>query len=67
MTETTSTLTKMANSKTDVSRSFIESGMTLITQTSSDALLQESKKKRKAVKDAISDTGLWDPTTGPIE
>ena len=25
------------------------------------------KKKRKAVKEAISDVGLWDPTTGPVE
>lgn len=61
------TLTKMANSKTDISRSFIESGMTLITQTSSDALLQESRKKRKTAKDAISDVGLWDQNTGPVE
>jgi len=57
----------MANSPTDTSRSFIESGMRLITSPSSDALLRQGRVKREAVKSALDDTALWDPTTGPVE
>jgi hypothetical protein len=41
--------------------------MRLITSPSSDALLRQGKAKREAVKSAINDTELWDPTAGPIE
>ena len=57
----------MGLSPTDLSSDFIESGMRLITQPSSDALLDKSKEKRSAVKSAIDDASLWDPTTGPVE
>ena len=57
----------MGISPTDLSSDFIESGMRLITQPSSDALLDKSKEKRSAVKSAIDDASLWDPTTGPVE
>lgn len=57
----------MANSPVDVSAQFLQSGMRLITSPSSDALLRKGKDKREAVKSAIDDTELWDPTTGPVE
>jgi hypothetical protein len=57
----------MAVSPTDQSRNFVESGMRLITSPSSDALLRQGRDKREAVKSAIDDSELWDPTTGPVE
>ena len=57
----------MAYSPTDQSNEFVESGMRLITSPSSDALMKKAKVKRDAVKSAIDDTELWDPTTGPVE
>ena len=57
----------MAQSPTDQSKEFVESGMRLITSPSSDSLLRQSKQKREVVKSAIEDADLWDPTTGPVE
>ena len=43
----------MAHSPTDLGKSFIEQGMRLITQPSSDALLQKASEKRKSVEESI--------------
>ena len=51
----------------DQSENFKNSGMKLITDPSSDALLRQSKQKRTVVKSAIDDADLWDPTMGPVE
>lgn len=51
----------------DQSENFKNSGMKLITDPSSDALLRQSQQKRTVIKSAIKDTELWDPTTGPVE
>ena len=52
----------MGISPTDLSSDFIKSGRRLITQLSSDALLNKSiKEKPECTVD------LWDPTTGPQE
>ena len=56
----------MANSPVDQSNEFVESGMRLITSPSSDALLRQSKEKKKA-KESEANEALWDPTTGPVE
>ena len=37
----------MGNSRTDKSKEFIKSGMTLITQVESDKLLKKAKEKKK--------------------
>lgn len=38
----------MANQPVDKSKAFVESGMTLITETSSDRLLQKALKHKKS-------------------
>ena len=45
----------MAQSPTDQSNEFVESGMRLITSPSSDALLKQSSEKRKSVEGIIRD------------
>ena len=52
----------MGISPTDLSNSFVKSGRRLITQLSSDALLNKSTEKK-----AECTVDLWDPTTGPQE
>ena len=53
----------MGISPTDLSNDFVESGMRLITQSSSDSLLKLSKEQRREE----CSVDLWDPTTGPQE
>ncbi len=52
----------MGISPTDLSNDFIKSGRRLITQLSSDALLDKNKKQKPECS-----VDLWDPTTGPQE
>lgn len=59
----------MGLNPTDLGQDFVNQGMRLITQTSSDALLEKASKSKATdlSKEEICNTELWDPTTGPIE
>jgi len=52
----------MGINPTDLSDDFVKSGMRLITQVSSDALLKKASEKSKECP-----TEYWDPTLGPLD